>query len=857
MSQRGRHYDGLWRPTEDGLSSLGRRRLLLSFAIALSGAVRSFRLFGVLWNREPQIAAAQFPGSADRRVQAIQNAMIDRLSTIGTLATYYAGSELVERREFPTFVKPLLEKHTGIQALGWAPRIRAAQRQAHERFVRNEGFPKYEIIERNGRGEVVPAGMRAQYFPILFIEPSAKNQSLIGFDIQSNPSCREAAERAASTGQPTVGDSPLQKKGATDQFLLHVVAPAHNDVSDPAKRPADQPATDGFVLGLFDVGAIVDSALGSLSPVEIDIEVVAPLSAGSEMVVCTYPAPLHAHETAEPADSPMKDELYTGAIKVADKRWKVNCVPMESYWARHRTWGPVAVLAAGLFITGLLVGYLLLLTGRTARIEQLVAKRTRELNESEQRFRRLVDNAGDAFFLHAERGKIVDVNNRACESLGYTREELLSMTLADIDVDYVPKNLGQHSNHRPEEYPMSFEGTHRRKDGTTFPVEMRLTSLLVSGQRLMLGLARDISERRRLEKMLQEGEQRLSAILDQTFQFIGLMKPDGILIEANKSALEFSGASAASVRNVPFWETPWWSHSPELQQRLREAVKRAAQGEFVRMEVTHLAANGELHWIDFSLKPVKDETGKVIFLIPEGRDVSERKQAEEALNDERWLLRTMLEMHERDRKLVAYEIHDGLAQQLAGALYKFQSIEHVRDRDPDAAQEMFDEAIRLLRDAMVEARRLIGGLRPPILDESGVVDGINYLISEQSQHGGANIEFIHPAEFGRLAPSLESTIFRIVQEGLTNACRYSQSEKVRVELGQTGDRVHVEVRDWGIGFDPAQVGQAHFGIQGIRERARLLGGSAVIDAAWGQGTRISVDLPLLPPIENERAKTAQ
>jgi len=121
-------------------------------------------------------------------------------------------------------------------------------------------------------------------------------------------------------------------------------------------------------------------------------------------------------------------------------------------------------------------------------------------------------------------------------------------------------------------------------------------------------------------------------------------------------------------------------------------------------------------------------------------------------------------------------------------------------RDPDAAQEIFDEAIRLLRDAMVETRRLIGGLRPPILDESGIVDGINYLISEQSQHGGANIEFIHPTEFGRLAPSLESTIFRIVQEGLTNAAGTVKSEKVRVELGQTGDRVHVEVRDWGIGF---------------------------------------------------------
>ena len=265
----------------------------------------------------------------------------------------------------------------------------------------------------------------------------------------------------------------------------------------------------------------------------------------------------------------------------------------------------------------------------------------------------------------------------------------------------------------------------------------------------------------------------------------------------------FSGVSAASVRNMLFWETPWWSHSAELQWQLRDAVKRAAQGEFIRMEVTHFAANGELRWVDFSLKPVTDETGKVIFLIPEGRDVTERKRAEEALKDERWMLRTMLDMHERDRKLVAYEIHDGLAQQLAGAVYKFQSIEHLRDRDPDAAQELFDEALRLLRDAMAETRRLIGGLRPPVLDESGVVDAVDCLISEQRQRGGPEIEFVHVSECGRLATPLESAIFRIVQEGLTNACRYSQSEKVRISIERVEDRVHVEVRDWGIGFDPA------------------------------------------------------
>jgi PAS domain S-box-containing protein/putative nucleotidyltransferase with HDIG domain len=113
------------------------------------------------------------------------------------------------------------------------------------------------------------------------------------------------------------------------------------------------------------------------------------------------------------------------------------------------------------------------------------------------------------------------------------------------------------------------------------------------------------------------------------FQFVGLMTPDGILTEANQAALAFAGIQESDVIGKLFWKTPWWTHSPEMQKNLRAAVKAASEGQFVRFEATHLAADGSLHYIDFSLKPVKDESGNVTFLIPEGRDITERKRAEE------------------------------------------------------------------------------------------------------------------------------------------------------------------------------------------------------------------------------------
>ncbi len=155
-------------------------------------------------------------------------------------------------------------------------------------------------------------------------------------------------------------------------------------------------------------------------------------------------------------------------------------------------------------------------------------------------------------------------------------------------------------------------------------------------------LSRDVTERMRVEEALRASEQRFHAIFNQSFQFIGLMSTDGTLLEANHAATEFTGIDRSEVLGKPFWEGPWWSHSTELQQQLRDAVRDAAGGQFVRMEVTHPDANGNVHYVDFSLTPVTDTDGKVIQLIPEGRDITERKLTEEALRHEQMLLNRIM-----------------------------------------------------------------------------------------------------------------------------------------------------------------------------------------------------------------------
>ncbi len=227
------------------------------------------------------------------------------------------------------------------------------------------------------------------------------------------------------------------------------------------------------------------------------------------------------------------------------------------------------------------------------------------------------------------------------------------------------------------------------------------------------------------------------------------------------------------------------------------------------------------------------------------REVEERKLAEEALRKEQTTLKHLLRSSDHERQLIAYEIHDGLAQQLTAAIMYFQSSGQRQDQDEEKAAAAYGTGVTLLRQSLAEARRLISGVRPPILDELGVVAAIDHLIHDcQARRDTPQIAFHSEVEFDRLAPIVENAIYRIAQEGLSNALAHSRSKRVQVDLVQAGTHVRLRIQDWGIGFQTEGVMEDCFGLDGIRERARLLGGIAEIASAPGEGTCITVDLPI-------------
>lgn len=337
-------------------------------------------------------------------------------------------------------------------------------------------------------------------------------------------------------------------------------------------------------------------------------------------------------------------------------------------------WIPLhKILPTGLFlIEGILLSWLV---STLIQTQSRMQRERQALQESEDRYRVLVESVQDyAIYLIDPQGYITSWNLGAQKLKGYQAHEIIgrhfSCFYSEQDIEQgTPEQLlaiATTQNHAED------EGWRIRKDGSRFWANVILIAMLDAQGNLkgFSKMTRDLSdrkrseealqnayvdlekkvqertaelatanaqlqqqilERQRAEKALQESEWRFRAIFNQTFQFIGLMQPDGLLLEANQTALDFGGLNREEVIDHWFWEARWWTLSQATQEQLKQAIAQAATGTFVRYEVDVLGAENTVITIDFSIKPVRDEFGNVVLLIPEGRDITERKQAEQTL----------------------------------------------------------------------------------------------------------------------------------------------------------------------------------------------------------------------------------
>lgn len=319
-------------------------------------------------------------------------------------------------------------------------------------------------------------------------------------------------------------------------------------------------------------------------------------------------------------------------------------------------------------------------------------------------------------------------------------------------------------------------------------------------------------------------------------EFIAVVDRDGIIRALNRIAGNLRAEDIVGQSFVCFT-------TPESTERLTRALDEVFRsGTEQTTESTVQLPDGSVDYFFLRLGPIVRH-GRTAAAMVFAESIRSLKTSEDALQRERTVLRKLIDIQERERQLVSYEIHDGLAQYLAGAIMHLEA--HLHSLDGRQPRELID-GVRLVRAAAEESRRLISGLRPPALDELGIVEAIESLVAD-ARIEIPHVEFAHDLPDTRLSPAVETAVFRIVQESLTNARRHAHAGRAAITVEQTPAGLHVRVVDDGRGFDPATIPESRFGLESIRQRCRLFGVAPTIDSSPGRGTVIDVVLPLGPP----------
>jgi len=379
---------------------------------------------------------------------------------------------------------------------------------------------------------------------------------------------------------------------------------------------------------------------------------------------------------------------------------------------------------------------------------------------------------------------------------------------------------------------------------------------------------------RRQAAALAESERKLRALFDQSFQYTGLLATDGRLLQANRSSFDRHALPENHMIGRPFWETPWWSGDPEAQERLRQAIGRAAAGEFVRFETTHQSdLDGLTHYIDFSLKPFTDGAGNVVYLIAEGRDVTEQRQAREA-RDKMELQFLQAQKLESVGRLAGGIAHD--FNNILTAINGFAELALQDPTVPPGLRPTLEEIMKAGKSAATLTQQLLAFSRKQVI-EPRVIDLNEHLTQMRNMLAriiGEDIVFeLSPApDLGRIRadPNQIEQILVNLAVNAKDAMPHGGTLLVRtanVELEDIGRHIQLEVIDTGTGMTP-EVREKLFepffttkprhegtglGLATVYGIVRQNDGRIEVESSPGKGTRFRIQFPAASgPLSREK-----
>ncbi len=367
-------------------------------------------------------------------------------------------------------------------------------------------------------------------------------------------------------------------------------------------------------------------------------------------------------------------------------------------------------------------------------------------------------------------------------------------------------------------------------------------------------LKKEVKDRRQAEEALAETEQRYRTVADFTYDWEYWLGPENKLLYVSPSCERITGYVPEEFLMKDYGQLMKIVHPDD-----RETVQTHITEEFESDRASHLdfriiTRSGETRWISHYCQHVSGSHGERLGRRAGNRDITERKEGEEALQKSEIQLRRLsvqlLEVQELERKRIAGDLHDGIGQSLSAIKFRIETaVDRLRHEVAPETVDTLESLVPMLQDAIEDVRKTVMNLRPSMLDDLGILATISWFLRQfQSVYAGIRVEEGIDVQERDISEALKTNIFRVLQEAANNIAKHSEADQVKVSLSRGKDALELVIEDNGRGCDLERVlatdgFQTGFGITSMKERTELSGGSFSIESKEGAGTTVRAVWP--------------
>ncbi|RZB37784.1 MAG: hypothetical protein SRB2_00886 [Desulfobacteraceae bacterium Eth-SRB2] len=465
------------------------------------------------------------------------------------------------------------------------------------------------------------------------------------------------------------------------------------------------------------------------------------------------------------------------------------------------------------------------------------------LRESAEKYRTLLEITSEGCWLINPELKTIEVNAALCKMLGYSQEEMIGKTPFDFVDDENRKIFIEQTSKISVTDHRSYEIALKKKNGQDLPTYFNATTIKGKSGEVLGSFAfiTDITEKKRAEKALKKSEEQYRNIFKNIQDVYYEVTLDGIIIEASPSIEEISRYKREEIIGKSLSDI--YVDPKNRDEFLKELLKNEKVTDH---EALMIDKDGSQIHCSITAKLVRDKQGNPVKIIGSLRNITERKQAEEHINI---LTQELMRTQESERQRISRDLHDHVAQELSAVKIGFETFFDHQPAIPPEIRRRVSEMSRTLQESIKAVRDVSYDLRPPTLDEMGLVETLVQYCNDFSESNGINVDF-HSAGMKNLKLDFDTEInlYRLIQESLTNIKKHADADHVTIRLVTAYPNIILRIEDNGKGFDVQKrlatiSKEKRMGIRSMEQRAKLIQGEMEIQSKLMQGTKIYITLP--------------